>query len=161
MLGSSVTSTAKGPFTQVRGNWFVFKGLPFLCCLSLRWDMKNCASTFCKILLLLVYLTPRSKLCRSEIIILTRPYHEPPILIWEKRAWMIEIEMFTSASIHYISQRNWGRAAGRRRHLCKIIWTERALQIKQMVNFTIHISSTDHWKSLYKQFWYSSFCWVW
>jgi len=89
--------------------------------------MKSCATTFCKALLLLVYLRPRSKFFRSQILILTRFYHVSLLLIWEKRAPMTECEMFTSANIYYISQRNWGRGAESKRHLCEMIWTETAL----------------------------------
>lgn len=149
ILAIIIASTAEGSFTQKRGNWSIFKGLSFLCCMSLRWDMKIRATTFCKIFLL-VYLSPRSKFCWSQIIILTKAYHVSPILLWENRASMIECEMFTSASIHYISQRNWSRESGRKTHLSGMIWTEAALQIKQIVNFRINLSSMDHWKSLYK-----------
>lgn len=81
---SIIASAAEGPFTEERGNWSIFEGLSFLCCMSLRWDMKSCASALSKIPLLLVYLTPRSKFCRSQIIILTRPCSVSPILIWDK-----------------------------------------------------------------------------
>lgn len=64
-----------------------------------------------------------------------------PRLIQEKRASVIECEMFTSENIHYISQRD---EEGEKRHFCETIWTEAALQIKQIVNIRIHIFSMDH-----------------
>lgn len=77
--------------------------------MSLRWDIKSCA--FSKIPLLLVYLTLRHKFCNSQIIITTTPCS----ITYTNMGWgasLIECKKFTSASIHYISQRNWGMGTG-------------------------------------------------